>query len=286
LRYRSAVAQHDLARFGVRTEMALPLQTIPRLRMNTFSVDESGNILRYLDLYDGAEPLLFIHGLGCASSSDYPPVVAADAYFKGRSLLIDLMGAGFSDKPEDGKFASDDQAAVLSGFVAEEGFARVNLFGHSAGAFIALKLAQRLTGQVASVILCEPGLTEYGIAMLSEITAQTEEQFVDEGFSTFLAQLKAQGTNDAWLGPFSVASPDAIYQWAQSALHDNAENWLDDLAKLKATKGVILSERATNDDIAQFEQAGCAVELVANAEHMIAYDNPEGLALAISRFID
>ncbi|SAK62968.1 3-oxoacyl-ACP reductase [Caballeronia catudaia] len=254
--------------------------------MNTFSVDESGNILRYLDLYAGEEPLLFIHGLGCASSSDYPPVVASDAYFKGRSLLIDLMGAGFSDKPADGKFASDDQAAVLSRFIAQQGFARVNLFGHSAGAFIALKLAQRLTAQVRAVILCEPGLTDYGVTMLSNITAQSEEQFVTEGFSAFLAQLKAQGTNDAWLGPFSVASPYAIYQWAQSALQDNAENWLDDLANLKATKGVILSENATSDEIAKFEEAGCAVELVANAEHMIAYDNPDGLALAISKFID
>ncbi|SAL72523.1 3-oxoacyl-ACP reductase [Caballeronia arvi] len=254
--------------------------------MNTFSVDENGNVLRYLDLYAGAEPLLFIHGLGCASSSDYPPVVAADAYFKGRSLLIDLMGAGFSDKPEDGKFASDDQAAVLSRFIAEEGFARVNLFGHSAGAFIALKLAQSLPAHVGAIVLCEPGLTDYGIAMLSEITAQTEDQFVDEGFSAFLAQLKAQGTNDAWLGPFSVASPYVIYQWAQSALQDNVENWLDDLAKLKSTKGVILSENATSDEIAKFEQAGCTVEVVANAEHMIAYDNPDGLAQAISKFID
>ncbi|WP_232072232.1 alpha/beta fold hydrolase [Paraburkholderia pallida] len=259
------------------------------VQVNTFSIDDSGNILRYLDLYSGEkafEPLLFIHGLGCASSIDYLPVVTSDSYSKCRSILVDLMGSGLSDKPQDGKYDSATQATVLSNFAVSQGFSNVNLFGHSAGAFIALKLAQQLPIQVDTLVLCEPGLTDYGVAMLSEIASQTEQQFVDSGFSQFLAQLKAQGGNDVWLGPFSVASPYAIYQWARSAIDDNSTNWLDDLTNLNATKGVILSDTAMSDEIAKFEQAGCTVELVANAEHMIAYDNPDGLALAISNILN
>lgn len=257
--------------------------------MNTFPIDDRSNILRYFDLYGGKdplEPLFYIHGLGCASSSDYPQVVTSDSYSKCRSFLVDLMGSGFSDKPQDGKYISDAQATIVSNFVVSQGFSYVNLFGHSAGAFIALKLAQKLPVQVGTLVLCQPGLTDYGIAMLSDITSQTEEQFVNGGFSQFLAQLKAQGGNDAWLGPFSVASPYAIYQWARSAIDDNSSHWLDDLARLNAVKGVILSDTATRDEIAKFEQAGCTVELVANAEHMIAYDNPDGLALAISNLLN
>ncbi|WP_322056968.1 alpha/beta hydrolase [Paraburkholderia sp. J63] len=256
--------------------------------MNTFAVDDRENILRYFDLYSSAgafNPLLYIHGLGCASSSDYPPVVTADSYSKCRSLLVDLMGSGFSAKPQDGKYISDAQAAVLSNFIVSQGYSNVNLFGHSAGAFIVLKLAQQLPIPVGTLILCEPGLTDYGVAMLSAITSQTEAEFVNGGFSQFLAQLKAQGGNDAWLGPFSVASPHAIHQWARSAIDDNSSPWLDDLARLNAIKGVILSQTATRDEIAKFEQAGCTVELVANAEHMIAYDNPDGLAAAISNVL-
>ncbi|MEM5314431.1 alpha/beta hydrolase [Paraburkholderia sp. JHI869] len=256
--------------------------------MNPCTIDDRGNVLRYFDLYSGTStfaPLLFIHGLGCASSSDYPTVVGSDSYSKGRSLLIDLMGAGFSDKPEDGKYTSDAQANVLSNFAIGERFTQVNLFGHSAGAFIALKLAKCLSIQVRTLILCAPGLNDYGTAMLSEITSMTEAQFVSAGFSQLLAQLKAAGGNDAWLGPFSVASPYAIYQWARSALDDNAQNWLEDLARLNSTKGVILPDTATSDEITRFEQAGCTVELVANTEHMMAYDNPDGLALAISNLL-
>ncbi|MCG5071907.1 alpha/beta fold hydrolase [Paraburkholderia tagetis] len=257
--------------------------------MNTFPVDDRANILRYLDLYSGEDtfdPLFYIHGLGCASSSDYPPVVISDSYSKCRSFLVDLMGSGFSDKPQDGEYISDAQATVLSNFVVSQGFSSVNLFGHSAGAFIALKLARQLPIQVGMLVLCQPGLTNYGVAMLSEMTSQTEAQFVNGGFAQLLAQLKAQGGNDAWLGPFSVASPYAIYQWARSAIDDNSSNWLNDLANLNAIKGVILSDTATSDEIAKFEQAGCTVELVANAEHMVAYDNPDGLASAISNILN
>ncbi|MFX1677454.1 alpha/beta hydrolase [Paraburkholderia sp. A2WS-5] len=257
--------------------------------MDEFVIDERGNVLRYFDLHSGREafePLVYIHGLGCASSSDYPPVVSAHSYAKRRSLLVDLMGSGFSDKPRDGHYHSQAQAAVLSDFVESHGCSRVNLFGHSAGAFVALKLAQTPPIQMRTLILCEPGLTEYGIARLSEIASQTEEQFVDGGFAHLLAQLKTQGGNDAWLGPFSVASPYAIHQWAQSAIEDNSSHWLDDLARLNAIKGVVLSDAATRDEIAKFEQAGCTVELVANTEHMIAYDNPDGLARAISNLLN
>ncbi|WP_322029300.1 alpha/beta hydrolase [Paraburkholderia sp. J76] len=257
--------------------------------MKSFAIDDRGNVLRYVDLYSGSrarEPLLFVHGLGCASSSDYPPVVGADSYLKTRSILIDLMGAGFSDKPEDGEYHSDSQANILSTFVKSEPFTRVNIFGHSAGAFVALKLAKCLPDQTGPLILCAPGLNDYGKAMLSAITSMSEAQFVSTGFSRLLEQLKSTSDNEAWLGPFSVASPYAIYQWAKSALDDNAQNWLEDLAALNLTKAVILPDTIASDEIAKFEHAGCIVELVANTEHMMAYDNPDGLALAISRILN
>lgn len=253
--------------------------------MNTFVADETENILRYFDVYPDSnmeQPLLFIHGLGCASSSDYPPVVASKGYSRQRALLMDLMGSGFSDKPDAGSYSSEAQAALLSKFIGVQAFSSVDLFGHSAGAFIALKLAQELSNRSGMLILCEPGLNEYGVSMLSGITAMSEDEFVEQGFAAFLAELKAQGTNDAWLGPFSVASPHAIYQWAKSALDDNASDWIGDLARLECEKGVILSASATSEDIRKFEQAGCVVQCVPDTAHMIAYDNPEGLAEAIS----
>lgn len=224
--------------------------------MNTFAADETGHILRYLDLYpdsNAASPLLFIHGLGCAASSDYPPVIASESYSRQRSLLIDLMGSGFSDKPDTGDYSSAAQMALLSHFIGAQAFSGVDIFGHSAGAFIALKLAQALSNRSGMLILCEPGINEYGVSMLSQITAMSEDEFVEQGFAVFLAELKAQGTNDAWLGPFSVASPHAIYQWAQSALDDNASDWIGDLARLECEKGVILSASATSEDIGKFE---------------------------------
>ncbi|WP_204376858.1 hypothetical protein [Aquitalea pelogenes] len=51
--------------------------------------------LRYHDLPGSGVPLLFVHGLGCAASSDFPRVAADPALAGRRRLLLDLLGAGF-----------------------------------------------------------------------------------------------------------------------------------------------------------------------------------------------
>ena len=55
--------------------------------------------VRWLTLPGEGIPVVFIHGLGCAASYDYPRVVC-DPHFRRRAaILIDLPGYGYSDKP-------------------------------------------------------------------------------------------------------------------------------------------------------------------------------------------
>lgn len=51
-------------------------------------------MLRYND-FPGDEPaILFLHGIGCAGSFDYPQVAAQEELRNHRCILIDLLGAG------------------------------------------------------------------------------------------------------------------------------------------------------------------------------------------------
>lgn len=250
--------------------------------MNTWNFDNN-NWLRWHDLHAPGVPLIYLHGLGCASSSDYPRVVTSHEYLPHRSWLVDLPGAGFSDKPASLHYGSCAQAALLRTWIGDH---QVALFGHSAGAFIALKLAALMPSSVERLILCAPGLNEYGVSFLSEIVAMSESAFIDTGFSQLLTRLEDSGGNEAWLGPFQASSPQAVYQWAVSALEDNAGPWLELLSTISAVKGVILPDAATSEEIARYKRAGCRVELVVNSGHMMAYDNPDALAAAISRLRD
>src|SRR5260370_14340777 len=55
-------------------------------------------MLRFLDVPGSGTPLVFIHGLGCASSCDYPQVIADPALTGRRSILVDLLGSAYSDR--------------------------------------------------------------------------------------------------------------------------------------------------------------------------------------------
>lgn len=250
--------------------------------MHTYAFDKQNNTLRWHDILAAGTPLIYLHGLGCASSSDYPPVVTAREYPQIRSWLVDIPGAGFSDKPVSNIYNSSTLALLLYSWISSTCVPCFNLFGHSAGAFIALKLARLMSGNVSQLILCEPGLSEYGISFLEQICAKGEAEFINTGFSQLLETLKTEG-NDAWLGPFQTSSPQAIYQWAGSALADSSTDWIGTLAKLRVDKkGIILSDTASQETITQYIQAGCQVIQVPNSGHLMAYDNPEGLAAAIS----
>ncbi|AYQ47480.1 Alpha/beta hydrolase family protein [Dickeya solani] len=174
---------------------------------------------------------------------------------------------------------------MLQTWITSTGVSTISLFGHSAGAFIALKMATTMSPQPERLILCTPGVNDYGIALLESITAMSESEFIATGFNQLVMQLKNEGGNDVWLGPFQVSSPLAIYQWAESTLDDNQKNWLEILSRLPIAKGVILPDSASPDDIERYTRAGCLVELVPNCGHMLAYDNPDGLAASISRMM-
>ncbi|MCD5982191.1 alpha/beta fold hydrolase [Pseudomonas sp. CDFA 610] len=228
-------------------------------------------------------PLIFVHGLGCASSSDYVRVVTSPEYPSIRSWLVDLPGSGFSDKPDCEDYGSSAQAFLLQRWICTQDTSRLALFGHSAGAFVALKLAALMPSSIERLILCAPGMNDYGVLMLQKIALMSQPEFIDTGFSRLLAHLKEAGGNDAWLGPLRMCSARAVYQWALSALEDNAAPWRETLAALPMPKSVILPDSARAADIEGFQRADCRVELIAHCRHMIAYDNPDELAAAISR---
>jgi pimeloyl-ACP methyl ester carboxylesterase len=81
------------------------------------SISQPSWRLRYHDLPGSGVPLLFVHGLGCASSSDFPRVAADPALAGRRRLLLDLLGAGFSDRPDDFAYSVAAHAQTVAGLI-------------------------------------------------------------------------------------------------------------------------------------------------------------------------
>ena len=86
----------------------------PGCRLRSVLVSSPRAVVRAHDLPGDGVPLVFVHGLECASSCDYPRVICDCALSRRRSVLIDLLGSGFSDRPMD--FEYSIQAHAVSSF--------------------------------------------------------------------------------------------------------------------------------------------------------------------------
>ncbi|MFT3532402.1 alpha/beta fold hydrolase [Klebsiella pneumoniae] len=219
--------------------------------MNGFYSSVAGATLRWHDFPGDGLPVVFIHGLGCASSYDYPRIASDPALRERRKILIDLPGFGYSDKPRVFSYNIHEQALVLEQFLSHLRLQRFALFGHSMGGSIAIEAAGLLGERVTTLLVSEPNLFAGGGEYSRRIAAQSESAFVADGYARLLAEER---------------SP-----------------WFTQLCQLRCQKMLIVGERSlpyADSDLVQAQ--GIPVGIVPHAGHSMAWENPQGLAQLIA----
>jgi pimeloyl-ACP methyl ester carboxylesterase len=115
----------------------------------------------------GAEPALFVHGLG-GSATNWTDLMdelrqpAADGQ-PGPALAceaLDLPGFGFSPVPADGDYSIDGHAASVIGLIEKRGNWPVHLIGNSLGGAISTRVAARRPDLVRTLTLISPALPD------------------------------------------------------------------------------------------------------------------------------
>jgi pimeloyl-ACP methyl ester carboxylesterase len=115
----------------------------------------------------GAEPALFVHGLGgsAANWTDLMDLLRAPGSLgPGTSGLtgaaIDLPGFGFSAPPADGDYSLWARAAVVVDLLERRGNGPVHLIGNSMGGAISTRIAARRPDLVKTLTLISPALPD------------------------------------------------------------------------------------------------------------------------------
>ncbi|HPH96136.1 MAG TPA: alpha/beta hydrolase [Anaerolineaceae bacterium] len=242
--------------------------------------------MRYHDLEGEGIPILFIHGLGCASSFDYPQVAVMKDLAGYRRILVDLLGSGFSDKPDGFDYTMSGHAEYLADFIASLSFDKVILFGHSMGGAVVLSLAARCPECLAGVIISEENLDAGGGFFSRQVAAYTEEDYVTVGHEKMVANSRREG-NTQWAASMAVSLPRAIYRQSRSLVEGGTPDWRDTLYALTVPRTFIFGEQSLPDpEQERLAGQGIQIEIVPAAGHSMAWENPEGLAAAIRRGID
>lgn len=243
-------------------------------------------ILRYHDLDGEKTPILFIHGLGCCGSMDYPQIASNLHLQNHRKIIVDLMGSGFSDYSADFDYSITSHAHLLKDLINSLETDKIILYGHSMGGSIAIELAEMIQSKVERLILSEANLDNGGGFFSRKIADYDESDFIKYGFQNTIDENKNQ-KNELWAKSLSLTFPKAIYLEAKSLVTGNDREWREIFYKLNIPKTFIFGELSLPDnDFDILPKNTINIEIVKRAGHSMAWENPNGLAKAISNGIN
>ena len=117
----------------------------------TLSIRESGSA--------SAEPTVFIHGLGGASTNWTDLMELLGERIDG--VALDLPGFGFSPPPRDGDYTPTGHARSVVALLESRFTRPVHVFGNSLGGAVAVQLIGLRPDLVASLTLVSPALPEF-----------------------------------------------------------------------------------------------------------------------------
>jgi pimeloyl-ACP methyl ester carboxylesterase len=254
--------------------------------MPTFAVRGGSARLHYHDLPGRGGPLVFLHGMGCASSCDYPQVACAPALQGRRRVLLDLLGSGYSDRPADFDYTVRAHAQIVAEFIRALELHSVCLYGHSMSGAIAIVVARLLSDRVSRLVLSEPNLDPGGGTVSRVIAHQSLSRYVSSGHAAIIRAARRQGQH-VWASTMALSFPIAIHREAVSLVKGSRPSWRKALANLPMPRIVLFGAQSLPDqDTIRLPTIGVRTIVVPRAGHGMAQDNPTGLALALAKAVD
>jgi pimeloyl-ACP methyl ester carboxylesterase len=243
--------------------------------------------LRYIEVPGEDPPLLWLHGWQCSSTGELLPA-AVQAPLRGRrSLLIDFLGHGYSDKPLDFAYGLKDHARTIVALIDALQLSECGLVGHSMGGAVAVHVATARASIVSLLIMAEGNIDAGGGAPLG---GQAEDQFAERGFGELLetqakeAEAQLAGLRAAHLGITRLVEPRAIHREAVSMRDGTDPSVRSLLRELQMPRWYLQGEASDPEPDLQRDLAtmGVGWKLVPKTGHAMGLQNPDGFAQAVA----
>lgn len=250
--------------------------------MHSAAVTANGDRIRWVEL-PGEEPArVYVHGLG-ASSPAYFAASAVHPLLAGRrSLLVDLLGHGHSDRPEEFSYTLEAHADALAAALTGAGAEGAELIAHSMGGAVAIVLADRHPHLVSRLVLVDANLDPLprtpGSAGSSGIAAYGEEEFLAGGWAEVRDRVGAH-----WWATMRLAGRTALYRSAVHLAAGTTPTMRELLLELKVPRCFLLpGADGPLPGTDALEAAGVSVVSLPDCGHNIMLDNPDGFARAVA----
>ncbi|MBB4887292.1 pimeloyl-ACP methyl ester carboxylesterase [Streptomyces netropsis] len=236
--------------------------------------------IRWVEL-PGREPArVYVHGLG-ATSAPYFAEVATHPLLAGhRSLLIDLLGHGISDRPRGFDYSLESHADALAAALTSAGVGGAELIAHSMGGSVAIVLADRHPHLVSRLVLVDANLDPMprtpGSGGSSGIAAYSEQEFLTDGWQEVRDRVGAH-----WWSTMRLTGREALHRSATQLVRGTVPTMRELLLGLEIPRTYLLPEAdGPLPGADALTAAGVSVVPVPDCGHNIMLDNPQAFAHA------
>ncbi|MGW3353912.1 alpha/beta fold hydrolase [Streptomyces bungoensis] len=248
--------------------------------MRSAVVTTEGDRIRWVEL-PGREPVrVYVHGLGATSPAYFTETAVHPSLAGHRSLLIDLLGHGISDRPVAFDYTLEDHADALARALTSAEVTGAELVAHSMGGSVAIVLAARHPRLVSRLVLVDANLDPLprrpGSGGSSGIAAYSEEEFLAGGWREVRDRVGPH-----WWSTMRLAGREALYRSAVHLVRGTTPTMRELLMDLEIPRTYLLPE----DDgplpgADALAGAGVAVVSIPDCGHNIMLDNPDAFASA------
>ncbi len=259
--------------------------------MDTVFLAQWQAYLRYFDL-PGTEPAcVYLAGLGSAASASYPRTVSEPELAVHRSILVDWLGCGYSDRPEQFSYGIDDHTATIAVLLEHLRLKACTVIGHSMGGAVAIVLAAKWPDLVARLVLAEANLGAGGGMFSRSIAHQPEDDFYLHGYQDLLQGLRTTaigGDKIAALiaGVLQMTDPLALHRTAVSLVQGTQPSWREQLYQLSIPRAYLFGVNSLPDEDAELLPTwGIQVAVVPGAGHSMMVENPTGFASVLGTIL-
>ncbi len=213
---------------------------------------------------------------------------------------VDLMGHGYSERPEFFDHSSASHAESIIAFMDALGIERAHLVGFSMGALYALEAARRYPEQVMSVTALSPG----GVTSSMPLAVRMMESALFGGIASRLFRVRTvEKLLDDCLFDHTVIGPHEVEQYYKCACDQEArraikltvssageKELMETLSEIKTPVLVVSSDKDRWHSLEHGEAYANAIEnaqfvRVRNAGHLLHEEKPDRLVEIVRAFI-
>jgi pimeloyl-ACP methyl ester carboxylesterase len=253
-------------------------------------LSDERSFIRYIEVPGADPPLLWLHGWQCASTGELMPAAVQTPLRGRRSLLIDFLGHGYSDRPPAFAYTREAHAQTIVALIDALGLSECGLVGHSMGGAVAVHVAAARPAIVSLLILAEPSIDAGGDERFAGVS---EDQFVTHGFRELLeaqtkeAEAQPDGLRAAHLGITRLVDPLAIHREGVSLERGTDPSVRSLLRTLQIPRWYLQGELSDPEPDLEHDLAAMGVgwKVVPRTAHAMGLQNPEGLAQAVAELM-